>query len=100
MTPTDLVAQWFAKYQQGVAGNVRFITLAQIDLLRQLAEQQDEFAQSCGELSAIQRGHGRSFVWMPKGRDKYVITAAQDGRRNTITRLANIGASGAGKLFE
>lgn len=94
MTAHELVAQWFTKPQQGVASNMRFITTAQIDLLRSLCEQDAEGA------AAVRAGLGRSFTWMPSGRDKYVITEGPAGRRNTILRLANIRAVGAGSLFE
>lgn len=100
MTPADLIAQWFAKHQENVASNIRFVTLAQIDLLRKLAEEEDEFLQQSGEPCALQPGSGRSFVWMPKGCDKFIITEGRDSRRNTITRLSNVQASGAGRLFD
>ena len=92
MTAHELIAQWFARPQPGVASNLRFITLAQLDLLRELIAQDEEGG-------AVARGVNRSFVWKPSGRYKYVVTEGPDGRRNTIVRLANIGASSAGSLF-
>jgi hypothetical protein len=93
MTAFDLIAQWFGRAQSGVAGNMRYITLAQLDLLRELIGRDEEG-------SALQPGRGRSFVWTPSGRDKYVITEdPAGGRKHTIMRLANIRASGMGSLF-
>ena len=92
MTAHELIRQWFARPQNNVASNVRYITVPQIDLLWKLIGQDEEGA-------AVRRGLGRSFVWTPSGRDKYVVTEGPQGRRNTITRLANIVASDAGRLF-
>lgn len=92
MTAHDLIAQWYGKAQQGVAGNMRYITVAQLDLLRKLIEEDEEGG-------ALQPGRGRSFLWTPSGRDKYVVTEGDGGRRNSITRLANLRASPAGSLF-
>ena len=92
MTAHELIAQWFTRPQTGVASNQRFITLAQIDLLRDLIGQDEEGG-------ALQRGIGRSFVWAPSGRKKYVVTEGPGGRRNSIVRLENIVPSAAGCLF-
>lgn len=93
MTAHDLIAQWFGKAQASPAANIRYITVPQLDLLRELIGQDEEGA-------ALQPGRGRSFAWMPSGRDKYVITEdPAGGRKNTITRLANLQASGMGSLF-
>lgn len=92
MTAHDLIAQWYARAQQGVAGNMRFITVAQLDLLRKLIDEDEEG-------SALRPGRGRSFTWALKGRDKYVVTEGEGGRRNTITRLSNLVPSGEGSLF-
>jgi len=92
MTAHELIAQWFARPQAGVVSNLRFITTAQIDLLRELIGEDEEGA-------ALQRGSGRSFVWKPSGRNKYVVTEGPEGKRNTIMRLANIVPSAAGSLF-
>ncbi len=92
MTAHDLIAQWYGRPQTGVASNLRFITLAQLDLLRELIGQDEEG-------SALRRGVGRSFVWAPSGRTKYVVIEGPEGRRNTIMRLANIVPSAEGRLF-
>lgn len=95
MTAHDLVAQWFGRHQAGVPGHLRYVTLPQIELLRELAEQDEEGG------SAVRPGLGRSFSWMPSGRWKYVIAEdpRPDGRKHTITRLASLRPSGAGSLF-
>lgn len=92
MTAHELIAQWFSRSQAGVVSNMRFITSAQLDLLRQLVGEDEEGA-------ALQRGLGRSFVWTPSGRNKYVVTEGPGGKRNTIVKLANIVPSAAGSLF-
>ncbi|HKE23429.1 MAG TPA: hypothetical protein VKB88_13775 [Bryobacteraceae bacterium] len=99
MTAQELVADIFSRQQEGVASNMRYVTVAQIDYLRGLIEQEDEFAQASGQPGAIRAGRGRSFTWLPAGRDKYVVTEGEGGRRNTITRLANLQPSSAGTLF-
>jgi hypothetical protein len=92
MTAHELIAQWFGKFQAGVDSNMRFITIPQIDLLRELCGKWDEGR-------AVRAGSGRSFTWMPAGEFKYVVTEGREGKRNTILRLANVGTSGAGSLF-
>lgn len=92
MTAHEFIAQIYSRPQTGVASNMRFITSAQLDLLQTLICEDEEG-------SAMRRAAGRSFVWAPSGRSKYIVTEGQGGRRNTITRLANIVASPAGSLF-
>jgi hypothetical protein len=92
MTAHELIAQWYQRPQAGVVSNMRFITVAQIDLLRDLIGEDEEGA-------AVERGMGRSFVWKPSGRNKYVVTEGQGGKRNTILKLANVVPSAAGSLF-
>ena len=93
MTAFDLIAQWFQKPQQGVASNLRYITMAQLELLRKLIDQDPEGG-------ALRSGLGRSFVWAPMGRDKYVVTEdASGGRRHTIARLSDVVPAESGRLF-
>ncbi len=92
MTAHDLITSIFSRPQQGVAGNMRRITRAQLDFLVGLIGEDEEGG-------AMQRGLGGSMVWMPSGRNKYVITEDLRGNRHTITRLANIVPSGIGRLF-
>jgi hypothetical protein len=92
MTARELIAQWFERPQMGVASNERYITIAQLDLLRDLIGQDEESG-------ALRKGMGRSFTWMPRGRDKWVISEWMGGKRNTILRLSNIVPSESGMLF-
>lgn len=93
MTARELVSQWFARPQSGVASNLRFVTVAQIDLLRKLLE--EEPLQD-GELHP---GRGRSFAWLPAGLWRYVVTEGDGGRRNTIMMFPNVEQIASGRLF-
>jgi hypothetical protein len=92
MTAHDLIADIFSRTQGGVEGNMRRITRAQLDLLVELIGEDEDGG-------AVQRGMGGSFVWMPAGRQKYIITEDARGGRHTLMRLANIRASASGSLF-
>lgn len=93
MTAFDLVAEIFARPQQGVASNVRFVTLKQLRYLLDLIGADPEG----GALGPA--GPGR-WMWTPMGRNKYEITEdVRGGNRHSIRRLANLGASGTGQLF-
>lgn len=95
MTAHNLIADIFRRpgaWNEGLPGNVRRITGPQLDLLRRLiAEDKDA--------GAVQSGLGGSFTWMPRGRDKYVVTEDLRGDRHRLERLANIAAEGMGMLF-
>jgi hypothetical protein len=73
-------------------GNLRHVTRAQLDYLRRLIDANPEGG-------AVMRGMGDSLVWMPMGRDKYVLTEDPRGNKHTLMRLANIVPSEAGRLF-
>jgi hypothetical protein len=92
MIAHDLIDSIFSRPQTGVAGNVRVITRAQLDFLTGLIGEDEEGG-------AVQRGLNGSFVWMPSGRHKYVITVDLRGNRHTLTRLSNIAAAASGSLF-
>jgi hypothetical protein len=93
MTAHELIADIFARPQTGVAANMRIITRAQLDYLASLIGEDEEGG-------AMERGRGLSFVWMPSGRDKYVVTEdPRGGRRHTILRLSNIVPCSSGRLF-
>jgi hypothetical protein len=92
MTARDLIADIFSRPQRGVAGNMRRITRRQLDYLVGLIGEEQESG-------AVQRGAGASLVWMPGGREKYVITEDARGDRHTLTRLANVVSGGTGSLF-
>ena len=93
MSAHDLIRDIFSRHQAGVPGNERIVTPAQIDFLRRLCDADEEGAK------AVHPGRGRSFVWAPSGRDKYLINEAEGRKPNKITRMANIVATGAGRLF-
>ncbi len=93
MTAHGFIDQLFSRPQQGVASNMRFLTVGQIDLLWNLVGQDEEGA-------AVQRGRGRSFIWAPSGRRKFVVTEGEGGKKNTILVLGNVRPSAAATLFE
>jgi hypothetical protein len=93
MTAHELIADIFRRPQDGVAANMRIITRAQLDFLASLIGEDEDGG-------ALERGRGLSFIWMPRGRDKYVVTEdPRGGRRHTLLRLSNIVPSGSGSLF-
>ena len=93
MTAYDLIDSIFARPARGVDGSSRRITTAQLDYLIDLIGRDEEGA-------AIQRGRGKSLVWMPSGRNKYVVTEdPTGGDKHTLARLANFVPSGQGRLF-
>jgi hypothetical protein len=92
MTAHDLIDSIFSRPQLGLAGNMRRITPAQLKYLRDLIGQDPEGASVCP-------GAANSLVWMPSGRWKYVLTEDPIGNKHTLTRLGNLVASEAGRLF-
>lgn len=93
MKAFELIDSIFARPARGVEGNTRRISTAQLDYLIDLIGKDDEGG-------AVQRGRGKSLVWMPSGRDKYVLTEdSTGGEKHTISRLANIIPTGQGRLF-
>ena len=96
MTAFDFIDQLYSRAQFGarsaLAGNVRTLTRPQLDLLVALIGENEEGG-------AVEHGLGGSFVWMPRGRHKYVITEDPSGHRHTIARLSNLSASSSGMLF-
>jgi hypothetical protein len=93
VTAHELVAEIFGRQQHGVSGDMRYITVPQLDYLRGLIEENKEAA------AALRPGRGRSFVWAPSSCGKYVVTEGVGGRRNTITRMMDVRPSGEGMLF-
>jgi len=93
VTAHDLIYSIFSRPARGVEGNTRYISLEQLDYLVDLIGR-DEGG------GAVQRGRGKSLVWMPSGRDKYLVTEdPTGGKKHTLTRLSNIVPSGMGSLF-
>lgn len=92
MTALEFIAQLFDRPGYGAASNMRRLTAPQLELLVELIGQDKEAA-------AVQRGMNGSLVWTPAGRDKYVVTRDPSEKKHTLTRLANLDASGCGRLF-
>lgn len=92
MTAHELIGSIFSRVQDGVAPNMRRITRAQLDYLLTLIGRDEDGG-------AMKRGDGGSIIWMPTGRNKYVITEDPRGNRHTLTRLIALAPVDAGRLF-
>jgi hypothetical protein len=93
MTAHDLIDSIFSRPQEGVAGNMRRITPQQLKYLRDLIDADPEGAAVIG-------GSMGSTVWMPSGRNKYIITEdPTGGHKHTLARLNNLRPSDEGMLF-
>jgi hypothetical protein len=92
MTAHQLIDSIFSRPQMWLPGNMRRITRAQLDFLVNLIDEDEEGG-------AVEKGSGSSLVWMPSGRHKYVITEDASGGKHTLTRMSNLVASSAGRLF-
>jgi hypothetical protein len=93
MTAHNLIDSIFSRPSwRDDPGNLRRLTPDQLDFLLKLIGKDEEGG-------AVQRGMGRSIVWMPSGRHKYVVTEDPGGRKHTLTRQANLVASESGRLF-
>ena len=92
MTAHELIGSIFSRPQMWLPGNMRRITPAQLDFLVNLIDEDEEGG-------AVEKGSGRSLVWMPSGRHKYVITEDLSGKKHMITRMSNLVASASGRLF-
>lgn len=90
MTALDLVHSIFGRAQGGVPGNQRIITPAQLSLLRKLLDEDGERVTADGP--------GRQ-MWLPAGRDKYVLAEDLGGKRHTLTRYASVQETQPGRLF-
>ncbi len=92
MTAHDLIASIFGRVQDGMPGNMRRITRAQLDfLVRLIGEDQEGGAMQAS-------GPGVS-AWTPSGRNKYIIREDLRGNRHVLERMANIVPTGVGLLF-
>jgi hypothetical protein len=92
MTAFDLIDSIYARAGWGVEGNTRRITRRQMSKLIELIGEDKQGGD-------LRRGTGSSLVWMPSGRDKYVITEDLRGERHTLTRLPSIAIGSMGSLF-
>ncbi len=48
---------------------------------------------------ALTKGMGGSLVWMPRGRNKWVITEELGGKSYVLTKMMSLAASDSGRLF-
>lgn len=92
MTAHELIDSIFRRAQAGMPGNQRVITPAQLGYLRDLIGQDSEGG-------AVVRQGAFRMIWMPRGRQKYVLAEDPHGRRHTIEVLADLKPSGEGRLF-
>jgi len=92
MTAFDLIDSIFSRVQAGMPGNVRRVTNDQVRFLFDLIGSDPEGGH-------VKHGVGRSLVWAPSGRNKYVLTDDVAGGKHTLTRLSNLVATESGRLF-
>jgi len=92
VTAHSFIDELFSRPAWDLASNMRRLTQPQLELLRRLIGEDEEGG-------ALHPGMNGGFVWMPSGRQKYIVAVDAGGRKRTITRLANIDASDAGRLF-
>jgi hypothetical protein len=93
MTAHDLIDSIFRRPSLGLPGNIRRISQAQFDYLRNLIGADED-----GE--ALRSGAGGMLTWTPSGRNKYVIAPPPvDGKFGMLTKLSNLRPSDAGSLF-
>lgn len=90
MTAHDFIAQLYSRAQHNVAGNMRYITAPQFELLRKLIAEDPEGG-------AIKSGLNGGLVWMPAGCWKYALSYDPVTERRSLTRIAV--AIGGGTLF-
>jgi len=96
MTAYELIRDIFSRYQAGVPGNARCITRPQLELLRKLIAEDPE--GRAVESSPAEPGYSAT-VWLPAGRNKYILTEDLQGKRHRLTRLANVVRTDMGRLF-
>ncbi len=95
MAAHDFIGSIFGRtgpWNAGLGANVRAITPRQLAKLRELIGQDEEGS------ALVSDGPGKT-VWMPSGRDKYVIVEDPGGRKHTIERKSNLVPCGMGRLF-
>jgi len=96
MTAHELIRDIFSRYQAGVPGNARCVTRPQLELLRKLIAEDAE--GRAVESTAADPGYSAT-VWLPSGRNKYILTEDLHGKRHRLTRLANLVRTDMGRLF-
>ena len=92
MIAFDLIDSIFSRVQEGLRGNERVITPAQLSYLRDLIDADPES-------SAVRRDGPGVTVWMPRGNYKYVIREDFKGKRHKLERLSSRAETETGRLF-
>jgi hypothetical protein len=92
MTAFDLIDSIFARHQDGVPGNERRVTSAQLGYLRNLIDADPEGG-------ALRRDGPNVWLWAPAGRNKYRIEEDMVKGRHKIARLSTLTPSATGRLF-
>jgi hypothetical protein len=91
MTAHDLITDIFSRVQGG-PGNVRCITVRQLNEVRRLIGIDKDRAAVRAEAPGVT-------VWTPTGGEKYVITEDLRGKHHTLARTSRTSSSNAGMLF-
>ncbi len=91
MTAHGLIEQIFARPQQGVASNLRWITERQFGWLKDLIGEDPEQAP-------IRNGMNGGLVWEAAGNWKYVLSHLPPDRWS-LTRLARVRTAQGATLF-
>lgn len=91
MTAFDLIDSIFSRVQPGMPGNMRRITQAQYDYLRNLIDGDPEGG-------ALKPDGPGKMLWTPAGRTKYLLTDGTYGQR-ALVKMASLTAAATGRLF-
>ena len=92
MTADYLIGEIFARPQDGIASNMRRLSIAQFNALRGMLLKE-------GNGKTLRHGEGGSLVWTPTSGDKYVLTEDRIRLKHTLTRLAQVDECKSGSLF-
>lgn len=92
MTADFLIGEIFARPQDGIASNMRRLTIAQFNALRGMLLKE-------ASSQTLRHGEGGSLVWTPAGGDKYVLTEDRVRLKHTLTRLGKMDECRSGNLF-
>ena len=96
MTAHDLIADILSRtgtwQDRGMPANTRRVTPEQRQYLLSLIGQDEEGG-------ALKNLGGEDVVWMPSGRNKYIIREHPRGRCFVLEKLSNVVPSGSGLLF-
>jgi hypothetical protein len=92
MTANFLIGEIFARPQDSIASNMRWLSIAQFNALRGMLLKE-------GSSQTLHHGEGGSLVWAPAAGDKYILTEDRVRLKHTLTRLAKVGECKSGSLF-